>query len=135
VGTDDFIIRDEKLVHGRGKQKQLHETWGRVHLWQLRKLAKGRRSFWAVALLACIQLAADLQRSKCRDSAGWVKVSARLLAGVDPPSAKAKRAALNELEKAGIVEVRRRGHQAPEVRLLPPESREEAVLDEVGRTA
>ena len=118
MGTSNTIIRDEQVVYLVGRRKKRPERWGRVHFWQLHELTKGRRSFWAVALLACVQSAALLNKSKCRDKAGWVKVSRRLLAGVDPPSAKAKRAALAELEEAGIVEVRRRGHHAPEVRLL-----------------
>jgi hypothetical protein len=118
VGPSNSIIRDEQVVYLVKRRKRAPERWGRVHLWQLRDLAKGRRSFWAVALLACVQSAAGLRKSKSRDAAGWVKVSKRLLAGIDPPSAKAKRAALEELEEAGIVEVRRRGHHAPEVRLL-----------------
>jgi len=118
VGHADFIIRDEQLVHLVERRGRPSEKWGRVHLWQLRALAKGRRSFWAVALLACIQREALVAKSKCRDNTGWVKVSRRLLSGIDPPSGKAKRAALDEMEAAGILEVRRRGHHAPVVRLL-----------------
>jgi hypothetical protein len=120
ASTGDFI-RDEQVVHlgGCGPLTR-QERWGRVPFWQLHALARGRRSFWALALLVGIQSASRLRRSAVRDGDGWVKVTGRLLPGVDRPSPKAKRTALAELAATGIVEVRRRGHQAPEVRLLPP---------------
>jgi hypothetical protein len=125
VALANYIV-DEQLVHlGRPRRKSSRERWGRLHFWQLRELAKGRRSFWAVVLLACIQGEAALRRSMCRDADGWMKVSTRLLAGIARPSSKAKRAALAELAAAGIVEVRRCGHQAPKVRLLPQQHEEE----------
>jgi hypothetical protein len=124
VGTVDFI-RDEHVVHLGGPQpRSRQERWGRVPFWQLALLSKGRRSFWALALLVGIQNASRLHHSRNRDGEGWVKVTGRLLPGLELPSPKAKRAALAELERAGIVEVRRRGHQAPEVRLLPPKPEE-----------
>lgn len=125
----DFITGSEqsvRLVPGHRSPNSAAERWGRIHIWQLRELAKGKRSFWSVVLLVCIQREASLRMSKCRDEAGWVKVGQRLLAGIDRPSPKAKRAALANLEAAGIVEVRHRGHQAPEVRLLPQKPGEEA---------
>lgn len=118
MGPSDFILGNEQMVHLVGRRRKRPERWGRVHLWQLAELAKGRRSFWAVAILACVQSAVGLRRSECRDSDGWVRVTRRLLTYVDPPSPKAKRAALAELREAGILEVRRRGNHAPEVRLL-----------------
>jgi hypothetical protein len=127
VAVTTFILPDEQLVHlGAMRKSFVQDKWGRIHFWQLQELARGRRSFWAVALLVGIQYAAALRRSRYRDSAGWVSVTAGVLPGIARPSPKAKRAALAELERAGIVEVRRRGHHAPEVRLLPQKPEEEA---------
>jgi hypothetical protein len=65
----------------------------------------------------------------------WVRVRTHLLAAVGLGTTWARSRAYAELERAGLVEVRRRKGYAPLVRLVPRQTGEEGiVMDRLGRS-
>ena len=59
----------------------------------------------------------------------WVRVRTHLLEGIDLGSTWARSRAYAELERAGLIEVRRRKGYAPLVRLVPQRAGEEGQSD------
>lgn len=96
--------------------------YGQVYLWILEALsATGERhsaSFWALQIVIGARRQETLRHSRLRQGDRWIRVSSSLLpkgADLDP---RTKRAAIDLLERARVVEVRRFGHASPHIRFL-----------------
>ena len=94
--------------------------YGQIHLWVLEAIhGTGERhsaSFWALLIAIGARRHETLRFSRLRQEGQWIRVSSGLFPKGATIDARTKRAAIDLLERAQVVEVRRFNHAAPHIR-------------------